>query len=179
MKYLCMVIILSCLILASCSETVESQTSEPVESMPVESIVAEHDNVVVITNTENGISESASRINVRNFHSGARAEVVFLVENKSGRDIYPCLDIKLDVNTSDYDVAKDYENAPASILSWFDVPEIEMIKHGETKTFVLGIEMPKDALKFADKWAFMTECSGDTGGRVQTAVGLWWLIDMR
>ena len=67
MKYLCMILILSCLIMASCSGTAELQTSEPVESMTVESIVAEHDNIVVITITENGIAESASRINVSNF----------------------------------------------------------------------------------------------------------------
>lgn len=171
MRYLCMVLILSCLIVASCSPEAESKI--------IESALAEGDNVVVITITDNGISESASRINVKNFHSGASAEVIFLIKNESTGDISPGMNVKLDVNTSDYDVAKGYVTAPLEVMGWFDIPDMGTLVSGASMPYKITITMPDDAEDFADKWAFMTECAGNTGGRVQTAVGLWWLIDMR
>lgn len=132
---------------------------------------------IVVSN--NGISEDASRVNVSNMYAGARAEVIFAILNESQVDINPSITLVIDVNPSDYDVAKDYCKPPAELVDWLTIPDIGTIKSGEYRLYTVVMEIPENTEFDCDRWAFKTECSGGTGGRVQTAVGLWWLIDMR
>lgn len=178
MKYPCFILVLLlcvCAVSTACAErgtiTITEETTE--------TLVVENNNVVVVKVGDGGISADSSRVNISNFYPGARAEVIYVIKNMSSNQITPNINLNLDVNTADYDVAKGYATAPIDTLAWFDIPELGIIQPGNSAYYVVAIELPKEAIDIPEKFAFITECAGNNGGRVQTAVGLWWLIDMR
>lgn len=161
MKKLWLLILLPILSLASCID-------EPVNLIAIPFHV-----------TDSGISVGAAAIEVGNFSPGRHASVIYRIYNDTENTITPDIFPQLNVDPTKYSKAEDYSPAPADTGKWLKIEDSAEIQPGEYKNFTVRIEMPKNASVEADKWAYRVGVAGGVGGFTQTAVSVWWLIDMR
>jgi hypothetical protein len=113
-------------------------------------------------------------------HPGAEADVVYRVYNDTGEDIKPAIVPDYDIDTSRYSYAEAYSAKPElAKLFWLSVPKAEKIEPNNYRDFIVSLQIPKKASIPEDRFAYLVGVSGNTGGIAQTAVSVWWLINMR
>ena len=69
--------------------------------------------------------------------------------------------------------------APENVTDWLVIPKLGDVTPGEIKEYTVAIEIPKDVKNLPEKFGFQVQVAGNTGGTVQTAIGTWWLVNMR
>lgn len=134
--------------------------------------------VVGITIREGSISAD-SIVEVGNFYPGARAEMVYRIHNATTRAVIPDIYIVDGADITNYSKANGAVKAPDYALEWIELPKLVEVKPGVIEDFVVAIQMPKDKKKFAEKWGFQIGVASTSGEKVQVAVGIWWLVNMR
>ncbi len=172
------------LLLASCASPVLVQPSLPTQSKPEGSSVlvqpSPSNEIVVITIMNNGISTDSSEVVVRNFHAGARAEMVYRVVNASSKEIVPEIYLNTSANVLDYSKAGGAIKSPEYVNSWIEIPYIVLpIMPAEARDYIVALQMPEEALKPAEKMGFQIGVAGKVEGGLQPAVGVWWIINFR
>lgn len=134
---------------------------------------------ILITVTENGIESDTSEVVIRNFYPGAKAEITYRIHNKTAGTISPEIYFVDYADIADYSKAYGAVKAPDRITDWLKFPKMNDVKSGEDKDYTVIIEMPKDTHNIPEKIGFQVQVSGNNGGVLQTAVGQWWLVNMR
>lgn len=134
---------------------------------------------VFIGITKNGISADASEVVISNFHPGAKAEIVYRIHNGTTAAIQPEIYLVDYADVTDYSQANGAVKAPDDISKWVKIPTLDEVVPGEIKDFTVIIEMPKNAEDVPGKFGFQVQVAGNNGGVIQTAVGTWWLVNMR
>ena len=134
---------------------------------------------VFIKMTRNGISTDSSEVVVKNFHEGTRAEIVYRIHNATGKAIMPEIFLVTDADVANYSKADGAVKSPAYIEDWIRLPTLTDVVPGQIKDFIIALEMPKGAKKPANKIGFQIGIAGKTEDKVQTAIGIWWLINFR
>ena len=129
--------------------------------------------------TKNGIAADASEVVINNFRPGARAEVTYRIHNGTTAAIRPEIYFVDYADIADYSQANGAVKAPIKVVEWLTIPELEEVVPGEIRDYTLVIEIPKGVKDLPDKWGFQMQVAGNTGGFVQTAIGTWWLVNMR
>lgn len=135
--------------------------------------------IVDITIMENGISSDSSEVVVKNFYAGARAEMVYRIHNATSKTILPEIFFNRDADVADYSKADGAVRAPSYVESWIELPALSNILPGGVVDFIVALQMPEDEERPAEKIAFQIGVAGKTEGRLQSAVGLWWLVSMK
>lgn len=170
---------LSCLllVLTACVPLVPPmpQSSQPAVAVSQRSDVK----AVGVRVRNNGIEADSSEVVIKNFYAGARAEMIYRIHNATSKAIRPDIYINNDADVADYSKADGAVRATPDILSWVVLPVTEDIAPGESKDFVVTMLMPEKAEKVAEKVGFQVGVAGGTGGKLQVAVGTWWLVSMR
>lgn len=146
---------------------------------PVQLTQGSSGDAVFVKISQTGISVDASEIVIRNFYPGARAEVTYRIHNATGAAIKPEIYWSKDANVADYSKADGAVRAPDYVADWLQVPKLEDIPPGQIVDYTVAIEMPKEAKKITDSLGFRVDVAGNTGGKLQMAVGTWWLVTMR
>ncbi|MBE3140044.1 MAG: hypothetical protein IMZ53_05615 [Thermoplasmata archaeon] len=134
-------------------------------------------NEITVTFTTNGYNQNVSRVTVR----GGTANVTYLIKNDTGKTITPVFDSIFDRNPESYSAieGQGYKIYPEA-SRYITLPDILPIKSGEQAKYSIILDIPKDDLpNIPDKWAFITASASNTGGFVQVAPGIWWVINMR
>jgi len=126
-----------------------------------------------------GISSGASEVIISNYRPGGRAEITYRVHNATAVAVMPEIFYNTDADIADYSKADGAVKAPAVAASWLEIPKLSDIPPGQITDFVVALVMPKNVKKPADKFGFQVGVAGNTGGKLQTAVGTWWIITMR
>lgn len=134
---------------------------------------------ILITVTENGIESDTSEVVINNFYPGAKAEITYRIHNKTNGTLTPEIYFVDYAEISDYSKSYGAVKAPAEITEWLKFPKMNELKAGAIKDYTVTIEMPKGTYNIPDKIGFQVQVSGNNGGVVQTAVGQWWLVNMR
>jgi len=134
---------------------------------------------VFIGITKNGISADASEVVINNFRPGARAEMIYRIHNGTTAAILPEIYFVDYADITDYSKADGAVKAPANVSEWLIIPKLKDVPPGEIKDFMVAIEIPKDTKDIPDKFGFQVQVAGNNGGIVQTAIGTWWLVNMR
>lgn len=129
--------------------------------------------------TKNGISSDASEVVIKNFHPGAKAEVVYRIHNGTTAAIRPEIYFVDYADVADYSQANGAVKAPVEVSKWLKIPKLDDVVPGEIKDYTVVIEMPKDEKNIPNKFGFQIQVAGNNGGVIQTAVGTWWLVSMR
>ena len=129
--------------------------------------------------TKNGISADASEIVISNFRPGARAEIVYRIHNGTTAAILPEIYLVDYADIADYSQANGAVKAPVKVSEWLIIPKLDDVPPGEITDFTVVIEIPKGVKDIPDKFGFQVQVAGNNGGIVQTAIGTWWLINMR
>ena len=166
---------LVCLVLSGCAD------SEPVyESIDMADIKqGSSGDAVFISVTKNGISADASEVVINNFRPGARAEMTYRIHNGTAAAIRPEIYFVDYADVTDYSKADGAVKSPLYVSDWLVIPKLDDVTPGEIKDYTVAIEIPKDAKDIPDKFGFQIQVAGNTGGKVQTAIGTWWLVNMR
>lgn len=168
-KVILLLIVLLLLIATSCSNSISQKNIKQGSS----------GDAIFIGITKNGIMADASEVVINNFHPGAKAEVVYRIHNGTTAPIVPEIYFVDYADITDYSQANGAIKAPVEVSKWLKIPKIDEIVAGEIKDITVVIEMPKDAKDIPDKIGFQVQTAGNNGGIVQTAVGTWWIINMR
>ena len=165
---------LVCLVLSGCAD------SEPVyESIDIEDIKqGSSGDAVFISVTKNGIAADASEVVINNFRPGARAEMTYRIHNGTAAAIRPEIYL-VDADVTNYSKADGAVKAPVNVTDWLVIPALDDVTPGEIKEYIIGIAIPKDIKNLPEKFGFQIQVAGNTGGTVQTAIGTWWLVNMR
>ena len=167
MKRLLLVVLISVsLFVAGCS------------SPPVDIRQGSSGDAVFISVTKNGISADASEVVINNFRPGSRAEMTYRIHNGTAAAIRPEIYL-FDADVADYSKADGAVKAPAGVTDWLVIPNLDDVTPGEIKEYTVAIEIPKDIKNLPEKFGFQVQVAGNTGGTVQTAIGTWWLVNMR
>lgn len=146
---------------------------------PVELEQGSSGDAVFISITKNGISADASEVVIRNYRAGARAEMTYRIHNGTAAAIQPEIYFVDYADVADYSKANGATKAPMEMSSWLTIPELDEVPPGSIKDYVVAIEIPEDVPKLPKKFGFQVQVAGNTGGKLQTAVGTWWLVNMR
>ena len=136
-------------------------------------------NAIVIKITDNGISADASEVIIKNFSPGARAEMIYRIHNATTKVAMPEVYYNTDADIADYSKADGAIKALASVADWLEIPALSDIPPGQIKDIVVALAMPNDARLTDKKIGFQVGVAGNTDDKVQTAVGIWWLVSMR
>ena len=173
-KLILVVVITACLFISGCAD------SEPVyESIDIEDIKqGSSGDAVFISVTKNGISADASEVVINNFRPGARAEMTYRIHNGTAASIRPEIYL-FDADVTKYSKADGAVKAPENVTDWLVIPALDDVTPGEIKEYTVAIEIPKDVKNLPEKFGFQVQVAGNTGGTVQTAIGTWWLVNMR
>lgn len=134
---------------------------------------------VFIKVSTNGISTDSSEVVVRNFRPGARAEMTYRIHNATAVGIVPEIYLNSNAQIADYSKADGAVMAPPALLSWLVMPDVREIPPGAIVDYPVSLVLPKNVNGLPDKFGFQVVIAGNAGGKVQTAVGTWWLINMR
>ena len=133
---------------------------------------------VFVSIKQNGISADASEVVINNFRPGARAEMIYRIHNGTAAAICPEIYL-VDADVTNYSKAEGAVKAPVKASEWLMIPKLDDIPPGQIKEYTVAIEIPKNIKDVPDKFGFQVQVAGNTGGKVQTAVGTWWLVTMR
>lgn len=125
-----------------------------------------------------GIEVDASEVVIGNFRPGARAEMTYRIHNATAVAITPEI-YWVDADITDYSKADGAVRAPEYVIDWLEIPKLVDVSPGQIADFTVAFVMPKDAKKPADKFGFQVGVAGKTNDKVQTAVGIWWIVNMR
>ena len=134
---------------------------------------------VFISVTRNGISSDASEVVINNFRPGVKAEMMYRIHNGTAAAIRPEIYFVDYADVTDYSKANGAVKAPSKASEWLIVPKLDDIPPGEIKEYAVAIMIPKGIKDIPDKFGFQVQVAGNTGGTIQTAVGTWWLVNMR
>lgn len=145
---------------------------------PVELTQGSSGNAVFIKLRGDGIEADASEVVIGNFRPGARAEMTYRIHNATGAAIAPEI-YWVDADIADYSKADGAVKASAYVADWLEIPKLTDIPPGEIVDFTVALVMPKDAKKPADKFGFQVGVAGRTEDKVQPAIGIWWIVNMR
>lgn len=126
----------------------------------------------------NGIESDASEVVIRNFRPGARAEMTYRIHNATGAAIMPEI-YWVDADIADYSKADGAVRAPAYVASWLEIPQLTDIPPGQIVDFTVALAMPKNTKTPADKFGFQVGVAGKTTAKLQPAIGVWWVVNMR
>ena len=129
--------------------------------------------------SDNGISADTSEVFIDNYYPGARVEISYRVYNDTDTVIQPEIYFVDYADVADYSQSDGAVKAPPEISEWLKFPSSKDIKPGESKDCTVIITMPKDVSNIPDKFGFQVQVAGNNGGLLQTAVGTWWLVNMR
>lgn len=162
MKYLLLALLLVPLI-ASCS-------------VP---LISGQGNLVEIRVTEQGISVNAENIKINNMSPGRKVFAIYRIYNDSGGEIIPEIFAEFNVEPGRYSKAEEYSKSPTGIKDWLVIPKCQAIKSGGFANYNITLDIPEGAGIDIEKWTFRVGAAGSCGGFTQTAVSVWWLIDMR
>lgn len=135
--------------------------------------------VVGITIGEGGIETDSSEVVIRNFYPGARAEMTYSIRNGTKKAIMPEIFVVKEANVLNYSKAEGFENPSVSMFNWVKLPVVADVNPGETKNFIVALQIPKGEKVTANKIGFQIGVAGKTDAKVQPAVGIWWLVSMR
>jgi len=133
-------------------------------------------NVVI---DDRGVKADYIEVVVRNFYAGARAEMTYRIYNNTSESLTPEIFPIMDVDVSKYSRADGAVKAPGYVGSWVEIPPLIEITPNTYKDFIVALQMPSDAKKPADKIGFQIGVAGKSGGNLQPAIGIWWLVSMR
>ena len=119
---------------------------------------------------------SPGKVQVGNFHPGARAEWNLLVHNGKGAPAKFLVSYRYPDH-----VADGYAKPSLEVQNWVIIADpTPVIAPKETREILVVFEMPKDAVVFAPKWEFWISVKDTTQtGMVQTELCSRWLIQHR
>jgi len=137
------------------------------------------DGVVSIVITDTGASTDMGSVTVDNFHADGRAEMVYRIYNKAQEPFIPVIQPLFYADPTDWDKTADAIKLPEYAWSWVEIPVLTSILSGESKDFIVAIEMPKDAKKPAEKIAYKLFVGKMVGFNMQLGVETWWILNMR
>ena len=136
-------------------------------------------NAVFIKITEGGISSDASEVVIRNYYPGARAEMTYRIHNATSVTVTPEIYYNTSADIADYSKADGATKAPDTAINWLEVPQLTDIPPGQIMDFIVTLVIPKDASKPANKFGFQVGVANKTEAKLQPAVGVWWIVNMR
>ena len=134
---------------------------------------------VFIGITKNGIMADASEVIINNFYPGAKAEITYRIHNGTTAAIRPEIYLVDYADITDYSQSDGAVKAPAEVAGWLDIPNLGEVKQGEIEDFTVIIKMPKGIKDIPNKFGLQVQVSGNNGGIIQTAIGTWWIVNMR
>jgi hypothetical protein len=127
--------------------------------------------------TENGLKQNVGDVRVK----GGTANVTYHIINTTGQTITPLIENNFDVNPDAYKAIKGqgYDIYPLA-SRYVAVSGIKPIINGDSARINIVLDIPEEELNTApDKWVFITLSASNTGGFVQIAPYIWWIITMR
>jgi hypothetical protein len=160
MKWLVALIVIAGLLLAGCPQPSAPPTAETTTPPP---------------ELHNKTWISPGKVEVGNFHPGARAEYILSIHNGSDEPAEFSVSYRVVDNT-----AEDYEPAPTEAQAWVTIEDpAPVLAAKETKDVLIAMEMPGDA-EVPPKWEFRIIVKDVTqAGMVQTELACRWLVEMR
>lgn len=175
MKKILFVLITVCLFIPGCV------ASEPVyDSIDMADIKqGSSGDAVFISVTKNGIAADASEVVINNFRPGAKAEMTYRIHNGTAAAIRPEIYLVDYADVTTYSKAEGAVKAPNGVTDWLVLPKLDDVPPGSIKEYIIGIAIPKDIKNLPEKFGFQIQVAGNTGGTVQTAIGTWWLVNMK
>lgn len=177
MKRLILIVFLSVMLfILGCSE--KEKEIEQTLSIP-EVMQGSSGDAVFVHITQNGIATDSSEVVISNFRPGAKAEMTYRIHNGTTAAMLPEIYFVDYADVTDYSQADGAVKAPPEVIEWLKIPKLDEIKPGDIKDYTVVIEIPKDAENLPDKFGFQIQVAGNTGGMVQTAIGIWWLVNMK
>ena len=144
-------------------------------------MVVADDVAATIELTEGGISVD-TEITINNLHPGVKVAVNYKVVNKSGEDKQPVFYLNGYANVKDYEMmASTYDNPPAYVAGWITFPEMTLLPTGESAIYAITFAMPEGNTTegLPRHFAFQIGASTEAKGGYQTAIGQWWLVNLR
>jgi hypothetical protein len=172
MKWLVALIVIAGLLLAGCPQPSAPPTAgnpEPPE------VATPADGETPPPELYNKTWISPGKVEVGNFHPGARAEYILSIHNGSDEPAEFSVSYRVVDNN-----AEDYEPAPTEAQAWVIIEDpAPVLAAKETKDVLIAVEMPKDA-QAPPKWEFWIAAKDVTqAGMVQTELACRWLIEMK
>jgi len=119
---------------------------------------------------------SPGKVEVGNFHPGARAEWPLTIHN--GNEEATKFEIRFKLPGT---VGEGYVVAPEAAQDWVIIAEPTPVLEGfETREILIALVMPADAASPGPKWEFWVAVRDVTQeGMVQTELASRWLVSMR
>ncbi len=119
---------------------------------------------------------SPGKVEVGNFHPGARAEWPLTIHNGSEEPTQ--VEVRYVEPTQ---VEEGYVKAPGIVQDWVIISDPAPTLEGfETREVLIAIVMPEDAESPAPKWEFWIAVKDVTQtGMIQTELATRWLVTMR
>jgi hypothetical protein len=161
MKWLMALIVIAGLLLAGCPQpagpTGEATTTPPPEL---------YDKTWI----------SPAKVEVGNFHPGARAEYTLNLHNGSDGPA----EFSVSYRVSGNNTTDSYEPAPAGAQDWVIITDpAPVLAAKETRDVLIAVDMPEDA-QAPPKWEFWIVAKDVTQtGMVQTELACRWLVTMK
>lgn len=136
-------------------------------------------NKIEISITDDGCDIRGTDVLINNYYKGARAEIEYMINNNSSVDIEPVIYVRFKVDPSNYSKGNDFVAVPTYFNDWLDIPKCGVIESGMAKSYLIILEIPKDATEIIpEKWAFKVGVDPKMGA-VNNAVATWYRVDMR
>ena len=137
--------------------------------------------IVTLTVKDNGFAFDGKDIHISNYAPGSRAEITYVIVNKSENKIKPEIYLRLNVDPSTYSLGKNYNTTPSYYSDWVDVPMCGTISPGDTKMYNVVLRVPADCQEvFPEKWAFKVGVDpGNQDGMMSNTCAVWWRVDMK
>lgn len=134
----------------------------------------------VIDFYDNGFSNQCPHILIDNYKVGKRADITFLINNKSNQDIDAQLVKVFNVNPENDPAlaGMDYQSIPPEYTDWIVIPRLAMIPIGKSARYTMTIQIPK-GIELPRKWAFVVWASSGLGGFPRVDFGVWIVVNMR
>ena len=119
---------------------------------------------------------SPGKVNIGNFHPGARAEWNILIHN--GQNAPASFEVKYrEPNRAE----EGYIKAPAIVQDWVIITDATpILMPRETRVVLVAIEMPDDAISPAPKWEFwVSVIDTSQSGMITTELCSRWCVQMK
>lgn len=119
---------------------------------------------------------SPGKVNIGNFHPGARAEYPVTIHN--GKDT--AVNFNVTYRYPDH-VATGYEKPPTEAQDWVIIADsTPLLLPKETRDVLIALVMPEEAEVTDKKWEFwVSVIDMSQKGTVRTELAVRWLVDMR
>lgn len=135
---------------------------------------------VVIDFSDSGYNVVSPHVFIQNYQTGKRADITFLINNKSSRAIEATLVKIFNVQPENNPTlaGKGYQSIPQEYTDWIVIPHLTSIQVNKSARYTMTLQIPK-GIELPKRWTFVVSAASNTGGFFQVGFGVWIVVNMR